>query len=64
MRQVRALGRFVDTRLQQGLPHEQVVAEFPAVIEDSDVDRGYSCMVDRTGNFISHPMERDSASAR
>ncbi len=58
-RQAAAMTRFVSGRLADGVGRDQVVREFQAAIEGSQVDRGYVCLIDRRdSSYVSHPDTR------
>ncbi len=55
-RQVRAMSRFVESRLQAGADLETVIEEFQAAIEGTQTDRGYLCLIDqRDVRYLGHP---------
>ena len=56
-RQAEALARFVEFRLAQSIPQEQVLSELNGMLSHADTDRGFSCVISRdTRRFISHPI--------
>jgi class 3 adenylate cyclase len=56
-RQAKAMAQFVQSRIQQGASEEEIIGEFQASIAGSDMDRGYTCLVDNEStDYLSHPM--------
>ena len=57
-RQARAIARFAAARFESGLTKDEVIAEVQTMLTGSDVELGYSCLIDRTSTkFLSHPMQ-------
>lgn len=56
-RQARSLARFATLRQEEGANLETVQAELQALLLGAEMERGYSCVVDRdTAEFLCHPM--------
>jgi|GEM_PF-2454338 len=55
-RQAQAMARFIESRVQEGDDRQQILKDFEASIQGSDVDRGFVCLVDqKTTDFLCHP---------
>lgn len=57
LRMSKGLAQFVANRARDGISRAQISKEAQAIIANSDVDRGYSCIIDqKTQTYINHPM--------
>ncbi len=55
-RQAEELARFVEFRLGQNIPLEEIRSEVNSMLAHADADRGFSCIISQDSlRFVSHP---------
>ncbi len=56
-RQAKAMAQFLQSRIANGGTREDIIAEFQASIKGTQMDRGFTCLVDNAStNYLCHPM--------